>query len=79
MAGESLILALVSSRRNGRTMLIEPRECWCGDSLSSTGVEASAETQCSMKCLGNSSELCGGMNRLTLVILAFDLPAVNTC
>ncbi|KAL9596717.1 MAG: hypothetical protein Q9219_005628 [cf. Caloplaca sp. 3 TL-2023] len=42
------------------------RECWCGDTLASTSVKASAESQCNMKCPGDSSEICGAGNRLTL-------------
>ncbi|KAL8936038.1 MAG: hypothetical protein Q9216_005133 [Gyalolechia sp. 2 TL-2023] len=42
------------------------RECWCGDTLASTSVPASAESQCSKVCPGNTSQICGAGNRLTL-------------
>ncbi|KAL8652676.1 MAG: hypothetical protein Q9226_004173 [Calogaya cf. arnoldii] len=44
------------------------RECWCGDTLASTSTNATAETQCNKVCPGNTSQLCGGSNRLTLYI-----------
>ncbi|KAF8882972.1 copper radical oxidase [Infundibulicybe gibba] len=37
----------------------------CGSSIASTGV-LSAVTDCNMVCAGNSSEFCGGPNRLSL-------------
>ncbi len=40
-------------------------ECYCGSSLATGGVETDA-SQCSAACAGNSSQPCGGGNRLTL-------------
>ena len=40
-------------------------ECWCGTSIQAGGAPASA-TDCNMLCSGNSTEYCGGPNRLTL-------------
>lgn len=56
------------------SVLTQTRECWCGDALSSTGVKASAESQCGMKCSGDPSELCGDGNRLTLVRRSLTVP-----
>ncbi|KAL8684138.1 MAG: hypothetical protein Q9224_006581 [Gallowayella concinna] len=42
------------------------RECFCGDSLASTSVPATAESQCSFKCPGDKTQICGAGNRLTL-------------
>ncbi|KIV86256.1 hypothetical protein PV11_01876 [Exophiala sideris] len=40
-------------------------ECWVGDTLATTGATL-AEGQCSMTCAGNTNELCGGPNALSL-------------
>ena len=40
-------------------------ECWCGTSIQAGGAPASA-SDCNMLCSGNSTEYCGGPNRLTL-------------
>ncbi|KAF4637471.1 hypothetical protein G7Y89_g616 [Cudoniella acicularis] len=40
-------------------------ECYCGNFLA-TGASLAPPTDCSMACSGNSSESCGGPNRLTL-------------
>lgn len=40
-------------------------ECWTGDTLS-TSATTLAEGQCSMACAGNSTEICGGSNALSL-------------
>lgn len=42
------------------------RECWCANSIDSTAVKATAESQCNKKCSGDGSELCGGSSRLSL-------------
>ena len=44
------------------------RECYCGNSLNSGSVSASA-TDCNMQCAGNGYELCGAGNRLSLYSL----------
>ncbi|PQE05807.1 WSC domain-containing protein [Rutstroemia sp. NJR-2017a BVV2] len=42
-------------------------ECWCGNSLSNGGVLApEGISGCSTLCSGNSSEYCGGTNRLDI-------------
>ena len=41
------------------------RECYCGNSLSAGSIMAT-DGRCSMTCSGNSSEVCGGPNGLTL-------------
>lgn len=38
-------------------------ECWCGSSIEAGGAPAPA-SDCNMQCTGNSSEYCGGPNRL---------------
>ena len=40
-------------------------ECYCGQTLA-TGGTSTAATDCAMACSGNSTEVCGGPNRLTL-------------
>lgn len=40
-------------------------QCFCGTTLSSSSTEA-AETDCSMPCGGDSTETCGGPNRLSV-------------
>ncbi|KAJ7659257.1 copper radical oxidase [Mycena polygramma] len=40
-------------------------ECYCGTSIS-TGAAQTAATDCNMLCAGNSQELCGGPNRLSM-------------
>ncbi|OBT38940.1 hypothetical protein VE00_10492 [Pseudogymnoascus sp. WSF 3629] len=40
-------------------------ECWCGNSVENGGGPApDGDAHCNMKCNGNSSETCGGPNRL---------------
>ncbi|KAL2060445.1 hypothetical protein VTL71DRAFT_9476 [Oculimacula yallundae] len=42
-------------------------ECWCDNSLRNGGAPASdGSVGCSFKCAGNSSEICGGSDRLSL-------------
>ena len=40
-------------------------ECWCSTSIGGLGAPATA-SDCNMLCTGNSSEYCGGPNRLNL-------------
>ncbi|KAF7327564.1 Copper radical oxidase [Mycena kentingensis (nom. inval.)] len=50
-------------------------ECYCGMAISNGGISEPL-TDCSMVCAGNSSEFCGGPNRLTLYnYTGTDLPA----
>lgn len=39
-------------------------ECFCADSIGSSGVPA--ESGCDMQCTGNANEICGGGNRLNV-------------
>lgn len=41
------------------------RECYCGNSLSISSSSA-PETDCNVACGGNSTEVCGGGNRLSV-------------
>lgn len=43
-------------------------ECYCGNALGA-GSTSATETDCSMTCAHNSSEICGAGNRLTLYTL----------
>jgi len=49
-------------------------QCYCGDSLDMTVVNKTLDSDCNMLCSGNSSELCGGPNRLTTYKMAYELP-----
>ena len=42
------------------------RECWCGNQLGTGASQASKESDCGMTCPGNSTELCGNGNRMTV-------------
>ncbi|KAH6603806.1 wsc domain-containing [Trichoderma cornu-damae] len=50
-------------------------ECWCGDSLGDGAVSAPT-TECAMTCNDNSTEYCGGPNRLNVYKL--DTAAVTS-
>lgn len=41
-------------------------ECWCGNTFAAGTSKATAESECSMTCSGNSTQICGAGNRLTL-------------
>ena len=41
-------------------------ECFCGNTLATGGVKANTESDCNTACAGNSSQPCGGGNRLNL-------------
>ncbi|KAI1097816.1 putative glyoxal oxidase [Jackrogersella minutella] len=41
-------------------------ECYCGSKLVSKAKEAADPTECSTSCSGNNTEVCGGLDRLTL-------------
>ncbi|KAK8858379.1 hypothetical protein IAR55_002606 [Kwoniella newhampshirensis] len=45
------------------------RECFCGSSLSNGASLGKYSTQCTMKCAGNTKQLCGGPNALSLYSL----------
>lgn len=44
--------------------LIHILECFCGSSL--TPAQAALQTGCNMACSGNSAQICGGGNRLSV-------------
>ena len=44
-------------------------ECYCGNTLGA-GSKKAADSDCSMTCPGNNTELCGNGNRLTLYTVA---------
>ncbi|EEP77316.1 predicted protein [Uncinocarpus reesii 1704] len=46
-------------------------ECYCGDSLSPTSTEQ-PDTGCSFFCSGNSTQFCGGSNRMNLYMKETD-------
>ncbi|MCJ1475830.1 hypothetical protein MMC13_004494 [Lambiella insularis] len=52
-------------------------ECYCGNTLA-TGSTLATITDCSMTCNGNSSEYCGGPNRLDLYKSSGTAPTVTT-
>ncbi|MCJ1242521.1 hypothetical protein MMC14_010529, partial [Varicellaria rhodocarpa] len=62
-----------SSRNNyGLAGLEYGQECWCANALQSYSVLG--QTDCSMACTGNSSELCGGPSRLSVYNLTTFVP-----
>ena len=40
-------------------------ECWCGDSFANS-TSSAPESDCNYVCAGNSKELCGAGNRLSI-------------
>ncbi|KAF4622575.1 hypothetical protein D9613_009394 [Agrocybe pediades] len=53
-------------------------ECYCASAIANGGTQA-ALTDCNMVCQGNSSEFCGGPNRLNVYnYTGTDLPVVST-
>ncbi|KAI8196433.1 WSC domain-containing protein [Colletotrichum sp. SAR 10_76] len=52
-------------------------ECWCGNTLATGAIPALA-ADCSMTCNGNSSEYCGGPNRLNMYTLNASLPVPSS-
>jgi len=49
-------------------------QCYCGDSIDTTTVNKTLDSDCNMLCSGNISEFCGGPNRLTTYKMAYALP-----
>lgn len=41
-------------------------QCFCGDAMINGGAKATADSQCAMPCSGNSSEVCGGPDRMSI-------------
>lgn len=59
------------------------RECWCGNVLSvaGTGLTPGANvsnSECALKCPGNSSEFCGERARMSLYYYDFAKAARNS-
>ncbi|KAJ7578021.1 WSC domain-containing protein [Mycena floridula] len=53
------------------------QECWCGAEVENGGALATI-TDCNIACVGNSSEFCGGPNRLNLYnFTGTDLPVIG--
>ena len=42
------------------------RQCFCGNALINGATKASADNQCNMACAGNSTEMCGAGNRMSI-------------
>jgi hypothetical protein len=42
------------------------RECWCSQHLSDLSEKLNDSSRCKYSCNGNSSEICGGSDALTL-------------
>ncbi|KFZ14005.1 hypothetical protein V501_03442 [Pseudogymnoascus sp. VKM F-4519 (FW-2642)] len=52
------------------------QECWCADSLASTGVPApDGNEQCDMPCAGNPSQKCGGKDRINVYDCQYPTPS----
>lgn len=51
-------------------------ECWCGSLMSSGGPAPDGEALCNMPCSGNTNEICGGPDRLSLFRFG-DIPTVS--
>ncbi|USW48743.1 Putative carbohydrate-binding WSC, PAN/Apple domain, alpha/Beta hydrolase [Septoria linicola] len=43
------------------------QECWCGNSAPKSSASASS-ADCDMKCKGDSTQICGGSNRISVTI-----------
>lgn len=41
-------------------------QCFCGSAMVNAGSLASTDSDCAMTCSGNSSEVCGGPNRMSI-------------
>lgn len=42
-------------------------QCFCGMGISNGGVRATADTECSSTCAGDTTQICGGPDRLSIV------------
>ncbi|RFU73805.1 wsc domain-containing, partial [Trichoderma arundinaceum] len=43
------------------------KQCFCGNNIVNGGVKATAATQCNTPCAGDSSEICGGGGRMSII------------
>lgn len=57
-------------------------QCFCGSAIVNGGSLANADTDCAMKCSGNSSEICGGPNRMSIYasgnLTTYPVPTTQT-
>lgn len=57
-------------------------QCFCADSIINGGALASSDNQCAMPCGGNSSEICGGPDRMSIYasgnFSTYDAPKAQT-
>jgi hypothetical protein len=57
-------------------------QCFCDDYIENGGVLATAQTDCDMPCGGNSAEICGAGNRMSIYSIGspkvLEPPAVQT-
>ncbi|KAM0332583.1 hypothetical protein ACHAQA_002867 [Verticillium albo-atrum] len=42
-------------------------QCFCGNAIINGGVEASSESQCNTPCAGDSTQMCGGGDRMSII------------
>jgi hypothetical protein len=62
----SYILILCHITRETTDLLIfSGNGCFCGNAIAATGTVAG---DCAIPCAGNTAEICGGVNRLTMFI-----------
>lgn len=56
-------------------------QCFCGDYLVNGGALAPSDSQCNMPCSGNSNEMCGAGNRMSIyskgALQVYQPPAVQ--
>ncbi|PTB46771.1 uncharacterized protein TrAFT101_003787 [Trichoderma asperellum] len=43
------------------------KQCFCGNNIVNGGVKANSSTECNTPCAGDSSEICGGGDRMTII------------
>ncbi|PNH62600.1 hypothetical protein VD0002_g5514 [Verticillium dahliae] len=43
------------------------QQCFCGNSIINNGVKASSDSQCNTPCAGDSTQMCGGGDRMTII------------
>lgn len=41
-------------------------QCYCGDAIINQGAEATSDSDCNTACGGNSAEICGGGDRMSI-------------
>lgn len=57
-------------------------QCFCGDYIVNGGALASSDSECNMPCSGNSNEICGAGNRMSIyangTLQIYQPPATQT-